>query len=524
MAILQDKKAIFHVLAGLMSNNDILSNVQEYDIRVEDFPERCHQIIFGAIYNLHNQGTEKITPVSIDGLLSSLPVQYDVYNSNGGIDYLFKMEELGESENFNYFYNRMKKYSLLRECVKVGVDISDIYDTSTVDVKEEEQKQQEFDNMSLEDIVSHIEYKIMSIKDEFLFDSENRGSHMAEGVAEEIASMLESPRYGHQLASKYYTSVTMGALPRKMMLISGSSGSGKSRFALANLLTACVPTIWDSEKKEWVDTGATGRGVFISTEQEDMEIKIPSICFIADINEEDIKRGRTTPEEQERIKVAVEILEKSHVYFEELHDFDLADVEYLIEKNIRENDVSLICFDYIHSTMKIFSSMNKFGANLQEHQILLQMSIKLKEIANKYDIWLSTSTQLNDKHRSEGSLDDSTLSGAKAIAQKVDMGGIMIPVTKKDEEIIDSIMAGQGDNGGMFGKYPTHSLSIYKLRGGRWKNVRIWLHFSLGTLRCTDLFVTDYDGKLITEIEPLEVRFLHEQKEESTPTNENYEF
>lgn len=513
--LLQDKKSNFHVLAGLMNNPDILSNTQEYGVKVEDFPERYHKIIFGAIYNLHSQGVEEITPVSIDGLLSTLPVQYDVFNSNGGLDYLFKMEELGESENFNYFYNRMKKYSLLRAYDSNGIDIRDIYDVNMVDVKESEKQQEEFDRMSLDDIVSHVEMKTIGIKGDFLFDNENKGSHMAEGLREEIRDITKKPRYGNQLASKYYTAITMGALPKKLMLISGSSGSGKSRFALANILTICIPEIWDSKERKWFKTGATGRGVFISTEQEDMEIKIPSVCFIADVDEGKLRRGQLTKEEYIRVEKAVDILEEAPIWFEELHDFDLQDIEYIIEKNVRENGVTHIAHDYIHTSMKIFSSMAKAGAkNLQEHQILLQMSIKLKELANKYGIWLTTATQLNNKHREDGNLDDSTLAGAKAIAQKVDFGAIMIPVSKKDEEIIDTIMGGKDGSAGRFGKRPTHSISVYKLRGGRWKDIRIWIFFGLQNLRCEDLFVTDYDGNLITEIEPLTIKTDSEEVDE----------
>src|SRR5690606_7804898 len=129
------------------------------------------------------------------------------------------------------------------------------------------------------------------------------------------------------------------------------------------------------------------------------------------------------------------------IWFEELHDFDLADIEYVIEKHVRKNNVTHIAHDYIHSSMKLFSSMAKAGAkNLQEHQILLQMSIKLKELANKHNIWLTTSTQLNNSYRETGRLDDSALSGAKAIAQKVDFGALMLPMNPKDEEIVDTIM------------------------------------------------------------------------------------
>jgi replicative DNA helicase len=510
---LQDKKAIMHVFAGLMAEPELMGMSKQYNLKVEDFPEKFHKLIFGAIFNLYQQGISEISPQVIDGYLSAFALQYKIYEDNSGLDYLFKVEELGMPSNFDYYYNRIKKYSFLRACISQGINVSDIFDTTMVDIKDSEKQQEVFDEMTLEDMVKRIEDRVMDIKGDFLFDSENNGSQMAEGLREAIAEKKLKPTYGNQLASSYYTAVTRGALPRKLMLISGNSGSGKSRFALANILTICVPEIYDSKKGQWVKTGATGRGAFISTELEDMEIKIPSLCFIADIDEDKIHRALLTEEEQIRLDRAIEILEITPVWFEELHDFDLDDIEHVIEKNVRKNGVTHVAHDYIHTSMKMFSSMAKAGArNLQEHQILLQMSIKLKEIANKHNIWLTTSTQLNNSYKDEeNNMDDSALSGAKAIAQKVDFGALMLPVSTKDEDVIEAVMSGTGGSG-QFGMYPTHSINVYKSRGGRWKRIRIWINFNLSNLRCTDLFVTDYKGVLIPNIKPLHI--VYETKEE----------
>lgn len=44
---------------------------------------------------------------------------------------------------------------------------------------------------------------------------------------------------------------------------------------------------------------------------------------------------------------------------------------------------------------------------------------------------------------------------------------------------------------------PTHVMDIYKLRRGRYKNVRIWGILDLGTGRWIDLFVTDGNYRVI---------------------------
>ena len=512
--ILHDKIAILHVFAGLIKSPELIGNTKEFKLSTEDFPERFHQIIYGAIYNLFSNGVERISAIEIDKLLREFPSQYHVFNEANGLDYLFKVEEIGQPENFFLHYSTVKKFSFLRACRACGIDISDIYDPQIVDIKESELQQESFNNMTLNEMVSHIEGKLISLKDEYLFDSAGRGSHMAENLREIIAEKMKSPSYGANLNSGLYTAATRGARLKKVYMVSAPSGTGKSRFSLASMLSICVPEIWSSEEKKWVKTGATGKCLFITTELEEDEVKIPALCYIADVPEDRLQSATLTDEEQERIHKAIGILEETPFWFEELHDFDLEDVEHTIVKNVNKNNISYISYDYIHTSMKIFSSMSKAGAKgLQEHQILLQMSIRLKEIANKYNVFLATATQLNSTYK-EGEMDDGSLSGAKAIAQKVDMGALLLDISTKDEEIISSVM-----HSGVavpFGLKPNLSLNIYKNRGNKWKKVRIWIHFNHSTLRTTDVFSTDYKGVLIPNLKPLKVLFDEEEDDEIT--------
>lgn len=504
--ILQDKKSIFQVFAGLMASPEILGNTKEYKLTIEDFPETFHKIIFGAMYNLHSQGIEKITRFEVDNALSEFPNQYRIYNENNisGTDYLEKVEELGQPENFDLHYARVKKHSFLRSCVKRGIDITDIYDHTLIDVNESESQQELFNTMSLEDMVKHVEGKVLEIKDEFLFDSENKGSHMADNLREIIAEKMEKPSYGAGFSSALYTAATRGARLKKVYLNSAPSGTGKSRFAISAMLSICVPEIWDKETESWIKTGATGRCLYIGTELEEDEVKIPAICYIANVEEDKIQDATLTDNEKERLQKAISILEETPFWFEQLHDFDLSDIEHVIVKNINKHDVSYISYDYIHTSMKILSSMSRL--RLQEHQVLLQMSIRLKELANKYNIFLLTATQLNGTYK-EGDMDDNSLSGAKAIAQKVDMGSIMLNVNQKDEDIIDAVMGGRNGGEGVFGMRPNMSINLYKNRGNRWKMVRLWIYFDLSTLRIYDCFATDYRGNPIPHLKPLHVVF-----------------
>lgn len=500
---LQDKLSIIQVFAGLMSQPDRLNN-KDYKLDKNDFPETFHKIIFAAIHNIHMQGAQKISGTTIDSHLSVYTDQYRIYQDNQGFEYLLAIEDTGEPENFEYHYNRVKKFTLLRECMKLGLDISDIYDTKVVDLKEEKERNDRFNATTLEEMIKHIESKMISIKDQFLFDQNSKGSHMGENVKEIIESKMESPSYGLPFQSGYLNTVTRGMRLGTLYCVSGDSGSGKTRTLLSMVLSATIPEIYDVKSKKWVRTGANGSGLFISTELEESEVKIPAICFIAGVEESKINDAKLTKDEQERISRAVKILNNSKMWFEELHDFDIEDLEHVIAKHINKNDVTHVAFDYIHTTLKLFESMGKKGAkNLQEHQVLRILTIYLKNICKDNNIWMGTATQLNEKFKEDGNMDKSALEGSKSIVNKLDFGAIQLRLTSKDQAIVDAIMSS-----GIkipFGLTPTHTINIYKNRGNKWELIRIFIHFDTGTLRTEDVFVTTYSGELVSSITPRKI-------------------
>lgn len=340
--ILQDKIAILHVFAGLINDPSLIGNTKEYKLSTDDFPERFHQIIYGALYNLHSNGVEKITEIEIDKLLREFPSQYHIFNEANGLEYLNKVGEIGQPENFILHYNTVKKFSFLRSCVEKGIGITDIYDPSIIDVKETEIQQETFNNISLNELIAHVEGKLISLKDDFLFDSDRKGSHMSENTREIIEDKMKKATYGAGFASEYYNAITRAARLRKVYLVSGSSGSGKSRFALANMLAICVPEKYDKKTNTWIKTGATGRCLFVSTELEEDEVKIPALCYIANVSEHKVQNAKLDEGEKARIYKAIEILEKTPFWFEELHDFDLEDIEHVISKNINKNGVQYV--------------------------------------------------------------------------------------------------------------------------------------------------------------------------------------
>ena len=243
----------------------------------------------------------------------------------------------------------------------------------------------------------------------------------------------------------------------------------------------------------WIKNGTAEPALFIATEQDLSEIQTMMLAFLSNVNEEHILCGKYEGDEEERVRYAARVLQRSPVYIEELPDFSLKDVEDRIKKNIRDHDVRYVFMDYIHSSMKILEEITRRsgGVKLREDNILFMLSAKLKEICNVYGVFIMSATQLNGDYKDAEEPDQNLLRGAKSIADRVDFGSILLGVNQKDLEALEKILASN-----LFDK-PTIKLSIYKNRRGRYKGIYLWCKADLGTCRVEPMFATTYNYELV---------------------------
>ncbi|PLR72193.1 replicative DNA helicase [Bacillus sp. UMB0728] len=492
----QDKMAIMQVLGSAIKNPLLLADSSKYELTNDDFPEKFHKIIYSAIYNLREDGTEVINEITIDGFLKDYDIQYAIFNNNDGIEYITRIQEIAEEGNFDYYYKRLKKFSLIREMDGLGFNVKDLYDDSIIDPKEKEKMQEVFDKLSIEDILRVYETKIIEVKDKFKTNGESQGIQAGEGVSDLLKRLRESPDIGVPLNSEMLTSVFRGSRKKKYYIRSSITGGGKTRHMVADACRLSATHIYDLKKKEWVENDFNEKTTVISTEMLFEELQTIAIAYISGVNEEKILYNDLTEEERVLVEKAAEVLESSPIWFEQLPNFNIKDIEQTIEKNVVINGVEYIYFDYIHSSVKVFAEMAKdSGISLREDQILLLMSIRLKDICNKYFVYLMSATQLNGEWKeawSKGAIIDSTyIRGGKSIIDKADGAMIILPISKMEKKDIEEILK----NG--FHKEPNFVTHIFKNRGNRVDKAKVFSHIDMGNMRVTDLFVTNTDNEVI---------------------------
>lgn len=266
-----------------------------------------------------------------------------------------------------------------------------------------------------------------------------------------------------------------------------------TRYMTADACYIACEEIYDLNKKEWIKTNKAEKTLFISTELDQTEITTMQLAFISGVDEEKILKGNYTEEEWERVIHACDVLNQSGLICKLLPDFSATDIENTIKQAVINHGVRYVFFDYLHSTSKMLAEIS--GASgikgMREDNVLFLLSVKLKDLCNEYGIFIMTSTQLNGGWKNVDVYDQNLLRGAKSIADKCDYGSIMVDVTEEDRDFVAPIVAKKHC------PYPNVKLAVYKNRGGKYKDVLVWISAQKGISRFDPLFVTNYAGEVL---------------------------
>ena len=500
-----DTTAIMQVIGGVFKNPSVLDFTDKYTIVDEDFPDPFHKTIFGAIYKMHELGAQKITLESISDFLSSRPKSAAVYKEGRGEEWLLKIAENTITSAFDYYYGRLKKFSLLRAYDNCGIDISDIYDIDNIlDTKKKQLQEEQLDNSTLEQIADRVDAKIDQIRLQYVDDSFGEAQQAAEGIYDLIEKFKLHPEVGVPMYGPLVNTVTRGARLKKFYLRSAATGIGKTRSMIADCCYIGCNQLYD-DTFGWIGSGRAEPVLFITTEQELEEIQTMMLAFLSNVNEEHILNGEYEEGEEERVLQAAKILSESPIYVEELPDFSLKDVEDKIKKNIRDHDVRYVFHDYIHTSLKILEEITRRsgGIKLREDNILFMLSTRLKDLCNQYGVFIMSATQLNGDYQESKTPDQNLLRGAKAIADKIDYGSILLAVKDDDLVALENILSSN-----LFER-PTIKMSIYKNRRGRYKGVILWCKADLGCCRIQPMFCTTYDYEMVS-IDDVRIRVNEE--------------
>ena len=163
-----DLNAVLQIIGCVYNNIDLL---EKYSIKSSDFTLDFHKVVFGCMIKLYDSGVKKITIHDIEEYLAKRPNEQKIYTTNEGGKFLTDVSAIAQNDNFDYYYTRLKKFSLLRAYDDLGVDVSFIYDPDNIlDTKKKQIQEEWLDNSSLEEIAAKIDEKVDIILGEKMSD------------------------------------------------------------------------------------------------------------------------------------------------------------------------------------------------------------------------------------------------------------------------------------------------------------------------------------------------------------------
>ena len=473
---------------GCLLVNPTLQKQPEYNFSVENFVRGEHKILYVCIYNMHKLGIT--STISVEDFVSYIQTfnetyftMYKEYDSD--FNYFRSLLANANLDNFDYHYTRMRKFLLLDELCSGGWDISRVYDVTNTN----KSLNSDFENRTIDELLESLFKFSNDLKKKWCttLNQESKMTVSSDSIDELIDLFKSGQTYGIKLLNPIMNVAFGGARTTKVLLDAGQAGSGKSRFSIANACNMAMPFKYNPKSKKWESNGLHEPVLCINTELMQDEIQAMMLAHIAHVDESSLRYDYEglSNEEKNRIGIAKELLKRYPIQMCYLPNYDLNDLEVLLEEYVLKYGVKYIFFDYIHLTGKIISQLK----GIREDIIILQIMTAIKNLCTKFDCFCWVGSQLN-RNSTTGESKDSfaQLRSSFSIGDKIDGCTVASKPTQKEiEDLLESI-------GGFGNKRPNLYRTIIKNRGGKLNGIRIWVKFNHGKLHEEVIAVTDLDG------------------------------
>ena len=373
--VLSDLNTYRQVIGCLMKKPLLLTEFQ--DIQPMDFDIKIPRFVFIIIRNMFKSGAMELTPLEVDIEMENHEAAAVTYKSERGLDFLKESYDVSKLENFEYYYKRLKKLSLLRTLKKNNYDISAYHKEDFDSLREEEEANQRFEDSSIDEILMSIESKYNQIKADFINGGKHSGNAAA-GLNELVLELMKNPEVGPSLCGRFFSTACRGARLGKYYLRSAASGTGKTRLAVFDACKIAFPIHYSHKSCTFVvDKDRDGnikpaeKTLVITTEMGKDEIQTIVLAYLSGVNESHILTGHYDIGEMDRVFYASQIVEKYQEYFyiEEISDPNLTNVESTIKRYATIEGVQYVFYDYIFSSPSLVAQFA--DSKLREDELKL---------------------------------------------------------------------------------------------------------------------------------------------------------
>lgn len=455
----------------------------KFPLTKQDFePQIFHLRLYQAITALAKRGAQSVSAMDCYTLCANNAEVKKTFDDNLLSDFIDTIKQIVSVDNFELYWTGVRKATLLREYAKAGFDISRF--------------EGEPEKHGIPEILDYYDGLAINIRKQFYQDKSMHELRAGDGFEEIKERFKTEPAFGATTFSRYLNTAARGWQQGQLTMHGAVSGSGKTGVALYNAALVACPELWDDDAGCYQPNPCYQHkaALFIQYELNDQEELTPKLIgSISGVPTYHLLNGNYDDGEEERVDKAIEILHDSNIYFVTMPSFTNDKLKACIKEYATLHDVGYVVFDYVSQQSTVSSDIaKKNGVATRSDQVLSDIVSNLKDIAVENNVAILTFCQTNANVNNQEILDAGCLAGSRAMQDKLDVGGIIMPLRRQEKEVADMMI----ENASYQGEHPNRIVHLFKVRfGNKIQHLKIWGKLDLNTGRWTDCWCTDSDNK-----------------------------
>ena len=353
------------LIGSILVNNDIIDEVSNI-VSHKEFYDPIHSKIYGLIENLHNKGMIA-NPITLKSSLE----KDDGLSEIGGTEYLVKLTRFSSSIKQSVDYAKIIHEKFVRrELVQISQNLSDeSMDDST--------------EKSGEIIIQDTEKSLFDLAERGTFNQSflkfnqalDQTIEMATNAMKNDQGIVGVPTGLDDLDER------LGGLHKSdLVIIAGRPSMGKTALA-TNIAYYAAKKIMDEDKKSSV--------AFFSLEMSSEQLSTRILSEQSRIKSNDIRRGRVSEEEFNRLIESSRNIHELPLYIDETPAITIATLSNRARRIKRLFGLDLIVVDYIQLMM---AGSRRFEGRVQE---ISEITQGLKALAKELGVPVLALSQLS---------------------------------------------------------------------------------------------------------------------------------
>lgn len=471
------------LLLGCLLIKPSLSLDDKYRLDKSDFSSQIfHLRLYQCVVALAKRGFNTVSAMDCYNLCQNNAEVKSVFDSNNLCDFIDAIKKIANIDNVRAYYDAVRKASLLRSYEQAGMDISRF--------------EHEPEKYSIQEILDYYDGLSINIRKQFYQDKTMHEIRAGDGFEDIKERFKQEPMFGASWFSRYLNTAARGWQMSQLTMFGAVSGSGKTGVALYNAALIGCPELWDDETGCYMPNPCyQHKGIlFLQYELNDQEELTPKLVgSISGVPTFHILNGRYEEGEEERVDRAIQILHDSNIYIVTMPSFTNDRLKACIKEYATLRDVAYVIFDYVSQQSAVSSDIaKKNGVATRSDQVLSDIVSNLKDAAMENNVALLTFCQTNAAVNTQEVLDAGCLAGSRAMQDKLDVGGIIMPLRRQEKEVADMMC----ENGNYHGEKPNRCIHLFKVRfGNQIQHLKIWGKLDLNTGIWTDCWCTNSDNQ-----------------------------